>query len=141
MTGGMRARTVLSVSVAALLIVGTFWGDDDNFPFGPFRMYSTKQNLDGEVRVTEVDGLTQSGEWVGLPFDDFGLRRADVEGQLGTLAQPASTVLTSMAVAYDRFGRGDHEVVALRLRERTIHLENGLAVGEEVVTLATWERD
>lgn len=140
MTLGMRARVVLGLAVALGLVVGTFWGDDDNFPFGPFRMYSTKQELDGEVRATEVDGLTRSGEWVGLPFDDFGLRRADIEGQLGMLAQPPEEVIASMAVAYDRFDRGDYEIVALRLRERTYDVENGVPVGEEVVTIATWER-
>ncbi len=140
MTAGMRARVFAGLLVAVLLVVGTFWGDDDNFPFGPFRMYSTKQGLDGEVRVTEVEGLTPSGQWVGLPFDDFGLRRADIEGQLGMLAQPPEEVLASMSVAYDRFGRGDYDIVALRLRERTIDIENGVPAGEEVVTLAIWRR-
>ncbi len=140
MTAGMRARVLAGLLVAVLLVVGTFWGDDDNFPFGPFRMYSTKQGLDGEVRVTEVEGLTPSGHWVGLPFDDFGLRRADIEGQLGMLAQPPEEVLVSMSTAYDRFGRGDYDIVALRLRERTIDIENGVPAGEEVVTLATWRR-
>lgn len=141
MTPGMRARAALGLGVGLCLIAGTFWGDDDNFPFGPFRMYSTKQELDGEVRATEVDGLTRSGEWVGIPFDDFGLRRADVEGQIGMLARRPEDVLASLAVAYDRFGRGEHEIVALRLRERTIDVEDGVPAGEEVVTVATWERD
>lgn len=140
MTAGMRARVFAGLLVAVLLLVGTFWGDDDNFPFGPFRMYSTKQGLDGEVRVTEVEGLTPSGQWVGLPFDDFGLRRADIEGQLGMLAQPPEEVLESMSIAYDRFGRGDYEIVALRLRERTIDIEDGQPAAEEVVTLGTWRR-
>ncbi len=123
-----------------LLCIGTFWGDDDNFPFGPFRMYSTKQMLDGEVRATEVYGLTRSGEWVGIPFDDFGLRRADIEGQLGKLAQPPGEVLVAMAVAYERFDRGSFEIVGLRLVERTYDLEDGVPVGEEVEILGTWRR-
>jgi hypothetical protein len=124
----------------ALLLGGTFWGDDDNFPFGPFRMYSTKQELDGEVRVIEVDGLTARGEWVGAPFDHFGLRRADIEGQLGTLAEPPVEVLRAMDEAYASFGRGEEEFVALRLRERTLDIEDGRPAGESVVTLATWRR-
>ena len=140
MDTGMRVRAAAGLVAGALLCAGTVWGDDDNFPFGPFRMYSTKQELDGEVRATEVDGLTPSGEWVGIPFDDFGLRRADIEGQLVKLAEPPAEVLASMAVAYDRFGRGDQEIVALRLRERTFDVENGVPVAEEVETLAIWRR-
>lgn len=136
----MRARVAVATATFLLLCVGTFWGDDDNFPFGPFRMYSTKQELDGEVRATEVYGLTRSGAWVGIPFDDFGLRRADIEGQLGKLAVPPEEVLASMAVAYDRFGRGDQEILAFRLVERTYDVENGVPAGEEVEFLATWRR-
>ncbi|MFN2588044.1 MAG: hypothetical protein ABR613_08000 [Actinomycetota bacterium] len=138
MTRGMHARLAAAIVVALLLLVGTFWGDDDNFPFGPFRMYSTKQELDGEVRATEIAGLTRTGTWVPLPFSDFGLRRADVEGQLGMLAQPPAEVLADMAVAYDRFDRGEEEIVALRLLERTIDVENGKPAGETVEIIATW---
>jgi hypothetical protein len=123
-----------------MLLAGTFWGDDDNFPFGPFRMYSTKQELDGEVWATEVDGLTEDGRWVGIPFDDFGLRRADIEGQLGKLARPPLEVLRAMDEAYATFGRGEEDFVALRLRERTFDIEDGRPAGETVVTLATWTR-
>ncbi|MDQ3953675.1 MAG: hypothetical protein M3279_12060 [Actinomycetota bacterium] len=136
----MQARVAAGIAVFVLLCIGTFWGDDDNFPFGPFRMYSTKQMLDGEVRATEVYGLTRSGEWVGIPFDDFGLRRADIEGQLGKLAQPPGEVLVAMAVAYERFDRGSFEIVGLRLVERTYDLEDGVPVGEEVEILGTWRR-
>lgn len=138
MTRGMHARLAAAIGIALLLLVGTFWGDDDNFPFGPFRMYSTKQELDGEVRVAEIAGLTRDGRWMPLPFSDFGLRRADVEGQLGVLAQPPKEVLADMFVAYDRFGRGNEEIVALRLLERTTHIEDGRPAGETVEFIATW---
>jgi hypothetical protein len=140
MARGMHARLVAAIGVALLLVVGTFWGDDDNFPFGPFRMYSTKQGLDGEVRATEVMGLTESGAWVGIPFDHFGLRRADIEGQLGKLAEPPEEVLESMAIAYERFDRGDEDMVAFRLLERTFDVEDGVPAGEEVEIVATWRR-
>ncbi|HEX2058738.1 MAG TPA: hypothetical protein VHI71_10250 [Actinomycetota bacterium] len=138
MTRGMQARLAAALVVALLLVVGTFWGDDDNFPFGPFRMYSTKQELDGEVRAMEIRGLREDGVWVALPFDDFGLRRADIEGQLGKLAQPPESVLAAMAVAYERLGRGEEEIVALRLLERTIDVEDGMPAGDEVEIVATW---
>lgn len=136
----MHLRLVAGVVVAATLVVGTFWGDDDNFPFGPFRMYSTKQELDGEVRATEILGLTEDGVWMQLPFSDFGVRRADIEGQLGTLAQPPEEVVESMADAYERFDRGEEVIVAFRLLERTIDVEDGVPAGESVEFLATWRK-
>lgn len=138
MTRGLHARLAASLVVVLLLCFGTFWGDDDNFPFGPFRMYSTKQELDGEVRATEVQGLTSDGAWTRIPFDHFGLRRADIEGQLGKLAQPPEEVLAAMAVAYRRLDRGAEEIVALRLLERTYDIEDGVPAGEEVEFIATW---
>lgn len=138
MTRGMHARLAASIGIALLLVIGTFWGDDDNFPFGPFRMYSTKQELNGEVRATEIVGLTHDGRWVSLPFSDFGLRRADVEGQLGKLAQPPREVLADMWVAYNRLGRGNEEIVALRFLERTTDVEDGRPAGEMVEIIATW---
>ena len=134
----MHARLAAAIGVVLLLLIGTFWGDDDNFPFGPFRMYSTKQELDGEVRATEIVGLTRDGRWVSLPFSDFGLRRADVEGQLGMLAQPPEDVLADMWVAYNRFRRGEEEIVALRLLERTTDVEDGKPAGDTVEIIATW---
>lgn len=140
MTPGMHLRLAAALAVALGLVVGTFWGDDDNFPFGPFRMYSTKQELDGEVRATEIEGLTEDGVWVPLRFSWFGVRRADVEGQLGMLAQPPDEVVASMAAAYERFGRGEEEIVAFRLLERTIDVEDGVPAGETVEFIATWRR-
>ncbi len=39
--GGRAVRTVATLAVAVLLTAGTVWGNDDEFPFGPFRMFST----------------------------------------------------------------------------------------------------
>lgn len=140
MSKWMQARMAAVIAVIFALGIGTFWGDDDNFPFGPFRMYSTKQQLDGEIRAIGVHGFTPSGEWVEMRFEDFGLRRADIEGQLGKLAQSPEEVLRAMAVAYDRLDRGDHEIVGLRLIERTYDIEDGVPVAEEVEVLGAWRR-
>jgi hypothetical protein len=137
MSGGRRGRMAGVLIVLALLLAGTFWGDDDNFPFGPFRMYSTKQELDGEVRATAVEGLTPDEGWIELPFEAFGLRRADVEGQLDRFARSPTEILAAMAVAYDRLNPDEGRFLAFRLREHTFDLENGLEAGETVATLGS----
>ena len=137
MAKGHGVRLTSSIVVVALLVAGTFWGDDDNFPFGPFRMYSTKQGLDGEVRAMAVEGLTTEGVWVEVPFEDFGLRRADVEGQLGRFERPPLELLDQMESAYLRFHQADEGFRALRLREHTFDIEDGLEAGETIETVAT----
>jgi hypothetical protein len=68
--------------VVALLLVGAVWGDDDAFPFGPFRMYSTRANPNAPVISTRVVGLTAAGAEIRLSGGQVGLRRAEFEGQL-----------------------------------------------------------
>lgn len=131
-------RITLGLVTAITLLVGTWIGDDDNFPFGPFRMYSTKQELDGEVRIIEIYGLSRNGQWVKVLFNNFGLRRADVEGQLGKLAEPPQAILAEMFEAHDRIHAGPVPFEALQLRQRTYDLEDGRSVRELVETIGTW---
>ena len=42
------------IVVLGLLLAGTVWGDDDAFPFGPFRMYSTRNDPNAPVISTRV---------------------------------------------------------------------------------------
>ena len=51
---GWAARWAVTVIALALLLAGTFVGQDDDFPFGPFRMYSTTAQLNGPVRSTRA---------------------------------------------------------------------------------------
>jgi hypothetical protein len=129
-------RIVLSLAAAVTLCFGTAFGDDDNFPFGPFRMYSTKQELDGEVRAIEIYGLSQ-GRWAVVPFDTFGLRRADIEGQLGKLEEPPESVLAAMYQAYENIHGQAAPFDELQLRERTYDLVDGRTAREIVVVLGS----
>ena len=119
---GPRARLVrlvAAVTVLALLGIGAVWGDDDAFPFGPFRMYSTRADPDQPVISTRVVGLTAAGAEIRLSGGQVGLRRAEFEGQiprveahpelLGLLADsyadrhPDAPQLTEVQVVQRRF--------------------------------------
>jgi hypothetical protein len=79
-----RARSVrLGVTALglAVLLAGTAWGTDDDFPFGPFRMYSTSDPPDAPAPDTRVEGVDRTGAVVDLGEDATGLRRAEIEGQ------------------------------------------------------------
>ena len=87
---GRRGRLAAVVVVLALVLTGTVWGDDDAFPFGPFRMYSTRNDPNAPVISTRVVGLTAAGEEVRLSGGQVGLRRAEFEGQIDRLRRSPS---------------------------------------------------
>lgn len=96
---GRWARVVLTVATAALLLAGTFWGQDDDFPFGPFRMYSTAPGPDQPAKDTRVEGVDTGGRVVELTETNSGIRRAEIEGQQAAyVADPAR--LREVADAY-----------------------------------------
>ena len=131
-------RGLAMAAVIIGLFAGTFWGDDDNFPFGPFRMFSTTNQLDGHVDSAEVWGVTESGEEILLQWEWIGLRRAEIEGQMPRFAEDPEA-LRFVADAYHRFNPKGEELVGVKLRERVQMLEGGAPAGEPVVVLlAEW---
>ena len=78
---GYRTRLLCTAVGLVLLVAGTLWGQDDDFPFGPFRMYSTAPNPNGAAKDTRVEGLDATGQWVLVTEANSGVRRAEIEGQ------------------------------------------------------------
>ena len=137
---GRRIRVVSGVAVCVLLLAGTAFGQDDDFPFGPFRMYSTTQRLDGATTWYRIDGVTDEGELLGIPISRFGLRRAEVEGQVPRIKADPS-LLGSLETAYERRQPYRRPLVEIRLIRHQQPLRGGQPYGpsiEEVV--ATWQR-
>jgi hypothetical protein len=122
---GRRSRLAAVAVVLALLAAGSIWGNDDEFPFGPFRMYSTRADPNAPVISTRVVGLTEAGEEVRLSGGQVGLRRAEFEGQLARIvdhpellgllaesfaeAHPSAPDLTAVQVVQRRFELADGE--------------------------------
>ena len=127
---------------AVLLIIGTFWGQDDHFPFGPFRMYSTRNSLEGRVNAARLELGFANGDVVdtGISPRTVGLRRAEVEGQQDRFeARPQ--LLRHLADTYERLHPDEPQVVAVRMFDVVVRLRGGRPSGEPVEeTLATWER-
>jgi hypothetical protein len=91
---------VVTVVVAGLLLAGTIVGTDDDFPFGPFKMYSTTDNLDAPVADTRVEAVDATGARRVLAEGDTGIRRAEIEGQLDRFAaEPALLSVVDRAYA------------------------------------------
>ncbi|MCU1604761.1 MAG: uncharacterized protein JWP46_1226 [Modestobacter sp.] len=121
-------RLVSVALVLALLLVGTVWGDDSAFPFGPFRMYSTRADPNAAVVSTRVVGVTDAGAEVGLSGGEVGLRRAEFEGQLPRLEQHPP-LLGLLAKSYAQRHPSAPELVSVEVVQRHFELRNGTQTG------------
>jgi hypothetical protein len=79
---GKALRLTATVVFGGLLLAGTLIGEDDAFPFGPFRMYATTDSLDAPVRSTRMEAIDSTSRRFALRDSHVGLRRAEIEGQM-----------------------------------------------------------
>jgi hypothetical protein len=137
---GRRVRLAATAVVAVLLLLGTFVGQDDAFPFGPFRMYSTRDDPDGLVVSTRVEVVDSTGRVVVVPDTATGMRRAEIEGQVGRFrSNPA--LLAALSRAHDRLHPHEPAYEQVRVVEKRYQLHDSRPSGvatERVV--ATWSR-
>jgi hypothetical protein len=137
---GRRARLGTTAVVFALLLLGTWRGDDNHFPFGPFRMYASTQSLDAPTSWLLLEADTVDGLHIALGESDSGLRRAELEGQVGQLSADPSR-LAAVAATYARRHSGATGLVAVELVRRSQPMHGGQPVGDPTDTLvARWGR-
>ena len=127
----------MTVLVAIALLAGTAWGDDDHFPFGPFRMYSTTNELDGTVNAIRFRATNAAGEQLEPRSQDFGLRPAEINGQVSRFRSDPS-LLEHLATAYSRLHPEDPRLVEIELRYGLHQLEDGRPVSYSEESVATW---
>jgi hypothetical protein len=77
---------LIALGVVTLLVLGgTLWGQDDDFPFGPFRMYATRDNPNGVVRILFVEVESAGGRLTDVTNASGAPRRAEMEGRISKL--------------------------------------------------------
>jgi hypothetical protein len=137
---GRRVRLAVTALLFGLLITGTAVGQDDTFPFGPFRMYATRDSPDGLVLSTRVEAVDTTGRVLVVPDSATGLRRAEIEGQVGRFrSDPA--LLAEISLAHDRLHPDQPAYAEVRVVERRYRLRDSRPTGaqtEQVV--AQWHR-
>jgi hypothetical protein len=126
---GRRWRLTAAAIVLALMLAGTLWGDDDEFPFGPFRMYSTRADPNAPVVSTRVVGLTAVGEEVRLSGGEVGLRRAEFEGQLSRIADHPQ-LLGLLAESFADAHPSAPGLTAVQVVQRRFELTDGVRTGD-----------
>jgi len=135
---GTRMRLAATIVVFGVLLAGTAWGQDDHFPFGPFKMYATTQPRDGETKWFRVEAVNVDGERVSVLGPGFGMRRAELEGRYRWYAADPAR-LVELADAYaerypDAPALGQIELIQYHQR-----LDDGRPVGEPTSKLvARW---
>ncbi|MER7888448.1 hypothetical protein ABTX15_01315 [Micromonospora sp. NPDC094482] len=138
-TRGRVARLGVTALGLAVLLAGTVWGSDDDFPFGPFRMYATSNPPNAPAPDTRVEGVDATGAVVSLGQDATGIRRAEIEGQQGRYAaEPA--LLAEVADAYAERHPAAPELVEVRIVIRWFGIEGGRPTGRHTdETVVRWQ--
>lgn len=124
--------------VLTLLLAGTVVGGDDDFPFGPFKMYARSTRVDGRVATAAFVGIDRFGRRHGVRSSDVGLRPAELEGQIPRIRRHPA-LLAVVARAWHRERPAAPELVEVRLVSRGRQLRDGRP-GDEVTeqTVSVW---
>ncbi|NUT32441.1 MAG: hypothetical protein HOV79_05130 [Hamadaea sp.] len=131
-------RAAVTLVVCALLLGGTLWGSDDDFPLGPFRMYAGVNPPNEPAPDPRVEGVTADGTVILLDERRTGLRRAEVEAsQEAFRTDPA--LLAKVLDAYEDRNPGGPELVEIRYVNRLHEIRSGRPTGKWTDdVLATW---
>jgi hypothetical protein len=137
---GRATRLALTMLGALVLLAGSLWGSDDNFPFGPFSMYAGVNGPNDPAPDTRIEGTDITGATVVLTERNAGVRRAEIEGEEAQfVADPGR--LSRIADAYRRLNPDAPVIVRVALVVRWHEIRNSSITGhwrDEVK--AVWER-
>lgn len=136
---GWRALLLLGLSV--LFLAGTAVGQDDWWPFGPWRMFATSTAPSGSVYSLRIE-VQEAGAptWQVAPLNpkSVGLTRAEVEGRINQMtADPA--ILGTLARSHSRLRPDAPAWHGVRVVRNEVLLSNGAPTGaERDTTMAEW---
>ncbi len=131
-------RVAATALLAALLLASNLWGQDDHFPFAPFRMYSVSSPPDAPTPDTRVEGVDVTGAVVPLDQANTGIRRAEIEGQQSRYVADPS-LLQRVVDAYVRRHPDAPALVEVRIVTRWHGVRDSRPTGEFVdETVVSW---
>lgn len=137
---GRSLRIAVTAVLVALTLAGSAWGLDDDFPFAPMRMYASTRSPDAAVNDTWPWAVDASGHEFRLSQALLGVRRAEIEGQLGRFRDdPARLAL--LADTYEARHPGAPPLERIEIRTRKVAMRDGSPTGDErVIVRARWDR-
>jgi len=138
---GRAWRALLLLAVSALFVAGTWVGQDDWWPFSPWRMFSTSTSPSGSVTAMRIDVLIgDDPTWRPAPLapSAVGLNRAEVEGRIPQItSNPA--MLGTLARSHSQLRPDEPAWRAVRVVKHEVLLQNRAPTGAvRDTTLAQW---
>jgi hypothetical protein len=135
--GGRRVRGVATAVAAVFLLCGSVWGSDDDFPFGPFRMYAGVNDPNGVVISSYLQAVLPGGKAIRVDERGTGLRRAELEAEVdGFVNDPAS--LSTLAKAHAELHPGEPAYVEVQVIQLSQHLHHAALSKQTTKVIADW---
>jgi hypothetical protein len=130
-------RLVVTLAVVMTVVLGTFVGDDEWWPFAPMSQYAFAVKNDGVINSLTMDALTVDGEVVRVPLskEKIGIERAEIEGQAPRIIRNPG-LLQDVAVLHRRRLPDEAAYRTIWLRNTQRDLGTGSVT---ILTLATWQ--
>jgi hypothetical protein len=129
------------LAVTGLFFAGTTVGNDNWWPFGPWRMYSTSTPPSGSVvalKIEVLEGTDPTWQPANLTPRSVGLNRAEIEGRVPQLTANPS-ILATLIRSHARLRPHDQPWHAIRVVRSEVLLSNGALTGKtRDTTLVTW---
>ena len=119
------ARLAASVVVLVLLLGGTFFGSDSDFPFGPFRMYASRNAPDGVVSSLRLEAVDANKQLIAITAGSVGLRRAELEGSLPRMKSDP-VLMKTIVIRYEKNNPDKPKLIELHVVVRKTQLKDGL---------------
>jgi hypothetical protein len=139
---GLIGRLAALALGTVLVVHGTVFGNDVQWPFAPMAQFAFRVGPDDSIRSLYLAARTVQGQDIVVPLSppNLGIGRAEVEGQLPAI-QRDPRLLKDLIEPYPRLHPGAPALAQVWLRERVTVLKNGRANGEYVETLVGWPVD
>lgn len=127
----------MAAALVGLTVVGAVGLTDDAWPFAPFRMFAHAVKPTGRVTKVEFLGTTESGREMRMDALEFGLRRAEVEGQQGRGGRLTDEQMAALVEGWNRANPAD-PLVELQFRKLGKNLVDGEPVSSFDETIQVW---
>jgi hypothetical protein len=122
---------LLLLMLATLFLAGTAVGQDDWWPFGPWRMFATSTAPSGSIYSLRIEvraGDDPSWRMAPLTPASVGLNRAEIEGRIPQImTDPA--ILGTLARSHSRLRPSEPQWRAVRVVRSEVLLSDGSPTG------------
>jgi hypothetical protein len=127
--------------LVALFLGGTFKGNDNWWPFGPWRMFATSTSPSGSVVALKIEvqeGSDPKWEPANLVPSSVGLNRAEIEGRVPQMTADPK-ILGTLITSHTKLRPNEPRWHAIRVVRSEVLLAHGAPTGQtRDTTIVTW---